>query len=135
MYDNYNYPLGSDNEDSPWNREPIPEREFDVTISQSLSKGVIVHTDKYQPEVDKEVGAVYADTSDTEWAEVYKEEHYTPLQLIEMLKERCEKELKELESIKETDKPYSLMVEKRKLKHLVEECSEWSNDETEIFEG
>ena len=34
---NYDYPLGSDTKDAPWNQEKLPEKEIEVTISVTLS--------------------------------------------------------------------------------------------------
>ena len=42
MYDNYNYPLGADNPDAPWNQKENPEREIEVTVSVTLSKTIKV---------------------------------------------------------------------------------------------
>lgn len=48
MYDNYNYPLGTDNEDAPWNQKDNPEREVEVTISVTLSKTVKIKVPDYK---------------------------------------------------------------------------------------
>lgn len=48
MYDNYNYPLGTDNEDAPWNQKDNPEREVEVTVSVTLSKTVKVKVCDYK---------------------------------------------------------------------------------------
>ena len=47
MYDNYNYPLGADNPNAPWNQEENPEREIEVTVSVTLSKTVKVKVSDY----------------------------------------------------------------------------------------
>jgi hypothetical protein len=47
MYDNYNYPLGADNPDAPWNQEENPEREIEVTVSVTLSKTIKVKVSDY----------------------------------------------------------------------------------------
>lgn len=36
--DNYNYPLGADTLDAPWNQVDNPEKEIEVTVSVTLSK-------------------------------------------------------------------------------------------------
>ena len=48
MYDNYNYPLGADNPDAPWNQEENPEREIEVTGSVTLSKTIKVKVSDYE---------------------------------------------------------------------------------------
>ena len=68
--DNYNYPVGADNKDAPWNKEEAPIKEFDVFISQTLSKSTTVSTNNYIYNVEKgEDGEVEedVDTSETNW--------------------------------------------------------------------
>lgn len=48
MYDNYNYPVGADNAEAPWNQADNPEREVEVTVSITLSKTLKVRVDDYQ---------------------------------------------------------------------------------------
>jgi hypothetical protein len=73
----------------------------------------------------------------SKWSEEYKlNNHYTPLQLIGMLKGRLEKELETLENtpVDEQDH-YSKVFKVKNLKHLIEECDDWCDDETEFEEG
>lgn len=46
--DNYNYPVGSDTPNAPWNQVDLPEREIEVTISVTLSKTVKIKVDDYR---------------------------------------------------------------------------------------
>ena len=46
--DNYNYPMGSDTKDAPWNQVDNPEREIDVTVSVTLSKTVKIKVSDYE---------------------------------------------------------------------------------------
>ena len=47
------YPAGAYNDpNASYNQPIIPERDFDLTISQSLSKDVTVSTDNYIPEYE-----------------------------------------------------------------------------------
>ena len=145
------YPAGAEfDPNAPWYEPVVPERDFDVTCSQSLSKTTTVTTDNYIPgasgcdyEPDGEGGYCACgwhdpdDTSDTNWGKVYAEEHLTPLQLIQKFKEYLEGELKELKEVIE-DQKFSvssyLTQEERKLTHLIEECEGWTEDETEFIE-
>ena len=139
MYDNYNYPTGADNEYAPWNEPTVPEKEFDVTCSQTLSKTVTVITNDYIPgasgvdyESDGEGGSVAFswhdddDTSDTDWAsEYHSNDLHTPLELIQLFKAHLENELND-----------ELPKNKVNLyKHLIDECNDWVEDECEIVEG
>lgn len=44
---NYDYPLGADTKDAPWNQEELPEREIEVTVSVTLSKTVKIKVSDY----------------------------------------------------------------------------------------
>ena len=46
--DNYNYPVGADTKDAPWNQVDNPEREIEVTVSVTLSKTVKIKVSDYQ---------------------------------------------------------------------------------------
>ena len=123
---------------APYNERDIPEQEFNVLCSQTLSKSALVLTNNYIPgesgvdyETDDE-GHTYAsswqdpdDTSDTNWAEEWHEnDHYTPLQLIEMFKQYLENDLNRFEDTKDS----------KRLKHLIEERSGWIEDESDFME-
>ena len=46
--DNYNYPMGADTKDAPWNQIDNPKREIDVTVSVTLSKTVKIKVSDYE---------------------------------------------------------------------------------------
>jgi len=138
MLSNYPDGLSDSTVGAPWNDPVIPEKEFDVTCCQTLSKTTSVLTSNYIPgasgvdyEPDDE-GGYYAsgwndldDTSDTNWADEYHDnEHYTPLQLIELFKKHLENELIRMGEVKN----------EKWIKHLIEECSDWTEDDTEYVE-
>lgn len=144
MYDNYNYPAGADTPDAPWNQVDVPEKDFDVTCSQSLSRTAVVTTNNYIPggsgvdyEPDGEGGYCACgwqdddDTSGTDWSKEYSYDHYTPLQLIQMLREYVANDLDRVDIIAEETNQSKAFLE-RKLKHLIEECDCWNDDETEF---
>ena len=140
MYDNYSYPMGADNPRAPWNIPDVPEEDFNITCSQSLSRTAVVTTNNYIPVVEDEphnrIHEEYADTSDTCWKTEYDENGYTtPLQLIGMLKEYLEKDLRNIQKdMLPNDRSYKV-TEARRLKFLIEECDAWNDDETEFCEG
>ena len=121
------YPIGAEFDPAaPWNEREVPERHFDVCISQTLSKSTKVKTNDYTLELNQdEDGYPYSDTSSTDWEEAYKVEHLTPLQLIEEFKNFLSKYLPD---------PVVDIKEFRKFKHLTEECTGWIEDETEVME-
>ena len=119
------YPPGAYNDpDAPYNQPVIPERDFDVTVSQTLSRNVKVTTDNYRPEYDDEDGCTYANTEDTDWKEVYGQQHLTILELLEDYKLR-------LEILKTT-----LADEKeiKRINYLLSECEDWVEDDFEVNE-
>ena len=144
------YAPGSYNDPSaPWNESDVPEKDFDVTCSQSLSRTATVWTNNYVPgasgvdyEPDDEGGCCAVgwhdpdDTSDTNWADEYANNGYkTPLELIALLKEYLGKELTEIENSMEPDARDYRVTRARMLRELIEECEAWTEDETEIFES
>lgn len=134
-----NYPDGlSDNTPgAPWNDPIVPEKDFDVTCSQTLSKTVTVTTNNYIPgasgvdyEPDDE-GGYYAsswhdpdDTSDTDWKKEYSLCHETIPSLLNILKEYIKKDLEYGDS----------KFSKEHLEYLLEECDGWIVDEEEFIE-
>lgn len=44
----YNYPIGADTPDAPWNQVDNPEREIEVLVSVTLSKTVKVKVSDYK---------------------------------------------------------------------------------------
>lgn len=53
---NYDYPMGADTKDAPWNQEDPEPRKIEVTVSITLSKTVEVEVSDYttEEEVDEE---------------------------------------------------------------------------------
>jgi hypothetical protein len=143
------YPAGAYRDpNAPYNQVDVPEKEFDVTCSQSLSRTATVWTNNYIPgasgvdyEDDGEGGSCACgwhdpdDISDTNWSEEYAECGYmTPLQLIQTLREYVEKDLENVDNIAKKTNQNKAFLE-RKFKHLIEECDCWTDDETEIVGG
>lgn len=129
---------------APWNEPEVPEEDFEITCSQSLSRTTTVTTSNYIPgasgvdyEQDDE-GGCYAvpwhdnpDTSNTNWANEYEANGYhTPLQLIQMFKEYLENHYNTV-----SDATVEGKRECRRLKQLIEECDAWTDDETEFIEN
>ena len=144
-----NYPDGVSDwtEGAPWNLPEVPEKEFDVTCCQTLSRTATVVTNNYIPgasgvdyESDGEGGSCAFswhdpdDTSDTNWENEYDENgYYTPLQLIQLLKEYLQKDLVNIDDVAIATDQNKTFLE-GKIKHLIEECDCWTNDETEFIE-
>lgn len=127
------YPPGAEhNPNAPYNQRDLDEKEFDVTISQTLSKNTTVFTNDYIPgyqyqesewDGDGYCAVTYQepdDTSDTDWKEAYKFNHDTPLHLIYLFKRILEGDIK-LDEMQESRKKY-----------LIQECSDWVEDDFEV---
>lgn len=126
------YPPGAEFDPrAPWNEPAIPEESFDVCISQTLSKSTKVITDDYYPEKDGDEDGSYmtANTSDTNWKAAYDKDHYTPLQLINLFRSSLSDELNSI-----LNKPNQDLKRKKYLEKLISECSDWTEDETEVVE-
>ena len=120
------YAPGSYNDPSaPWNEVVIPEKEFDVTCSQTLSKTVSIITNNYNPEPDDETGRTYTNTESTDWGnEYHSNDLHTPLQLIQLLKQ-----------VLETDMEHGIAFKSPRFSQdLINECDGWIEDETEYIE-
>lgn len=117
MYDNYNYPLGADTPDAPWNEPVIPERDFDIDVEFVMSKTVTVTTNDYAPEYDDEDGREYANTENTDWEKAY--DNSGNLTIAEMLQE--------LESYVKDDmtKTAPNTGKGRYLQRVLESCQGW----------
>ena len=134
LNNNSNYPLMSQSEwdNAPWNQSDPEEKEFEVTVSQTLSKSTTVTTSDYIPggyflETEWDIDGYHTitchepdDTSDTDWKKAYNNEHYTPLGLIQEFKEMLEK---------------NTPIPETRRKHLIDECMNWIEDDLEVCEG
>lgn len=141
------YPPGAEFDSSaPYNQVEVPNKDFEVTCSQSLSRTAIVTTNNYTPgasgvdyEPDDE-GGYYAsgyqdpdDTSDTCWSKEYDANgYYTPLELIQLLKTYLEKDLKKWEEKDKKDPHKWASTQVMKYKHLIAECDCWTEDEIDF---
>ena len=86
MYDNYP-PGAAHDPNAPYNEPIIPERDFDVEVTITMSKVVTITTDNYVPEYDDEDGHTYANTENTEWDKEFENSgHFTIADLLEELK-------------------------------------------------
>ena len=98
MYNNYDYPLGVDTPDAPWNQSDPDPVDVDCYVSCSISKDITISTTDYIAKEwedwdmdDDEEGyipssGVYYDFSDCNFSEAYHQDHYGILELLEQLK-------------------------------------------------
>lgn len=119
-----NYPPGAANDpDAPYNEPLIPERDFDLNVTVTLSRQVTICTDMYRPEYED--GCTYANTEDTDWKKEYEEKCYTIPDLLNILVGYIKEDLKRYGGLKRKE---------RELNEILEACQEWKVDEVEIEE-
>ena len=80
MYNNYDYLMGADTPDAPWNQEDPPEVEVDVTASHTVSRDTTITTTDYTDTFED--GFEYEDLNGD-----YKSQHKGPIELINILQE------------------------------------------------
>lgn len=108
-----------------------PEKTFDITCSQTLSKDLSLSTSNYQycteEEYDKEGNSFiysYSDTSDTDWKEVYKIKAMTPLDIINTCKNICA-----------TLYTRGIDIYGIDLKEVIANCENWIEDDYCVIEN
>ena len=52
MYDNYNYPMGSDTPSAPWNEVEMPDIEVTCTVAVHIGKQMKVYNNQYTVDCD-----------------------------------------------------------------------------------
>lgn len=121
---------------SLWNEVEYPEEEFNVTIVETLSKDVTIFTSDYNLEVDCDEDGCYrnCDISDTSWKEEYKKQGCTAIETLIAVKTYLEEV--RLEQLIELSRCRSLTTEEQKelrvVKDLIEQCSDWKQEEIEF---
>lgn len=125
--DNYNYPMGADTPDAPWNQVDLPEKEIEVTISLTLSKTVKIFVDDYIIEEEFDDGHYYksCNFSECDLHEAVKNQIVLPNEISEYI----EKVVKVQENIK-TSKPLNLPP---RIKNAIEDCKDWCVDDFEVI--
>lgn len=126
--DNYNYPIGADTIDAPWNETENYPIERDCEVTETIARKVTLSTTDYVAEEDwdDELGkCLFADTSETDWSDEYSNQECTALELIAKLKEYVEEDIKNTAS--NTSKG-------RELQRLLVACDGWEQVDLEVEE-
>lgn len=125
MYNNYNYPMGADTPDAPWNERGNEEREFEVVVTQTLEKNETVFTSDYKYFVEQEEDFGYSEvieTDDTDWERAWREQCWSIPELLNKLKKYVEDELATNKNIDKGRKNY--------LNGIINACQGWNVIET-----
>lgn len=115
--DNYNYPMGADTKDAPWNQADNPEREIEVTVSVTLSKTVKIKVSDYEIiDSGKDEDGEYfedVDYSDCDLKGAVEEQIYLPQEAGQLIED--------------------FAIGTVKAKNIVEDLSNWNVDEMEVI--
>lgn len=119
--DNYNYPMGADTKDAPWNQVDNPEREIEVTVSVTLSKTVKIRVSDYEiTDSGKDEDGEYfedIDYSNCDLKGAVEEQIYLPQESGSIIEKGID--YKEIHGVKYTD--------------IAEDLSNWNVDELEVI--
>lgn len=117
MYNNYDYPCGTDTPDAPWNQVDNPEREIEVTVSITLSKTVKIKVSDYEiTDSGKDEDGEYfedIDYSDCDLKGAVEEQIYLPQEAGQLIED--------------------FAIGTVKAKNIVEDLSNWNVDEMEVI--
>lgn len=120
---NYDYPMGSDTSDAPWNQEDLPEREIEVTISVTLSKTMKVMVDDYREEEDEDGRPLGYDFSNCDLYKAVEEQIVLPQNLAKFT-----------ENMFKYDLDLKAAGMSRYLKEAIEDCKGWNVDDFEVVQ-
>lgn len=120
---NYDYPMGSDTSDAPWNQEDLPEREIEVTVSVTLSKTMKVMVDDYREEEDEDGRPLGCDFSNCDLCKAVEEQIVLPQNLAKFT-----------ENMFKYDLDLKAAGMSRYLKEAIEDCKGWNVDDFEVVQ-
>ena len=134
MYDNYNYPVGADGSDAPYNQSDPEPVEVDVCISQTLHKSTTISTTDYAAEECEDcerdddgrfvtTGGVSYDFSDSDLLNAYKNDSWTIPELLYELKDYIKQDLNR--GCSKSKKAW--------LERMMKACEGWELDEEEVI--
>lgn len=119
--DNYNYPMGADTSDAPWNKEDLPEEEIEVTISVTLSKTVKIKVSDYNIEKNEDDKYISYDFSKCDLNKAVENQVILPQNLARFTESIFNEDL----NLKAAGMPLYL-------KEAIADCKDWYIDEMEI---
>ena len=100
-----------------------PAIEFNVTVSQTISKDTKVSTDNYSIFVEENDLDVIYDTKTTDWQRAYKENHYTVPQLLKIFANHLRNDINRLGN----------NIDVKYYQSLIDECEGWLEDDFEVI--
>jgi hypothetical protein len=137
MYNNYDYPVGADNSNAPWNEEDNKERKFDMYISYTISKPVKVYTNDYRVVIEEDEDGTYEaiDTKDTNWSNVCIDNGLDISIFFKDVKKLILEKINKIENkVRTNPSVLKTNYEYLKLKQLESFCDNWTVDDFDIVE-
>ena len=144
-----NYPAGvtDRNFDELMGYEPEPKNiDVDIAVSTSLSKSTTINTNNYVDEFwedyekDEDTGRPIKkggmDRTYNNLEEDYKDNEYTILELLDILKEQSIKKMESVEDLylDQLISKTEFLKERAIIKRIINSCSGWEEDELEVYE-
>ena len=118
--DNYNYPVGADTKDAPWNQADPEEKEIEVLVSLVLSKSFKIKVSDYE----------IRESGKDEDGQYYEDIDYSCCDLISAVKNQLILPNEVGQILKEVDEhPIDLSL---KLNNIIEDLSGWTTDDIEV---
>lgn len=117
MYNNYDYPYGTDGPNAPWNQKELPEKEIEVTVSITLSKTIKIKVSDYTIySIEADNGKCFDDIdySDCDLKKAVEEQVYLPQEAGQLINDFA-------------INPVSKNIA------IVEDLSNWNVDEMEVI--
>lgn len=126
LMNNYDYPVGADNDNAPWNEKKNKEVKVDVVVAETLSKVVTISTDDYSIESDFNDEEPDIIINEETLYDKWSNYHSDILELLGLLKEYAQDELKKTGA--QTDRG-------RYLSSVIEDCDKWYIEDISVFEN
>lgn len=129
------YPPGAEfDPNAPYNQVDPPEHDFDVTVSQTLSRNVTITTQdySYEEDIDEDGAYVNYNTEDTDWKSAYVANHCTIEHLLSVFKSKLIVEKSVLEA-KLVQGPETVKRIKE-CEFYISECEGWCVDDFEVVQ-
>ena len=115
-----NYPAGAEfDRHAPYNEPSIDGMEINVAVEYIMSGRTTIFSPKAFEEYDEDGRYEGVNTFNSNLEEDFKECHYTPMQLIQILKKEMESKLANITDTKESNR----------VKDIIDECSMWTDED------
>ena len=124
---NYDYPIGADTKDAPWNQTDPEPREYECKVNYSMECESTYMTEVYDDDGD----------SLLDWkgrTDAWRESHKTSIELLGCLHDYLQGDLERVcDQLKDNPKDRKLASEKKRLERLIVDCLSWTECDCEAY--